>query len=411
MSKSSDSITAAKLLAKARAEANQGGQSLRINNNFSKSIQRQLDVYSKTKEEIQQILSLAKDGSVNDRIALFSNMMDSHKQQPQTDPDEKAEAIRREIEQARAAHEQESHETVSDTEIEFQEPIESKVKPLKIPMKPKILGSSGTGRTSSSPGAGLRINQTNMNNNDNSKKDRRPSIEDLPSVKSKIQNYISATNEESTAAPTEKKEPQPQMTPKPILRKPSTTTEPQLTPILKRREIEKERSRSPKKKTPKLVSDKFLSPEQNFKIYTLSATDMSATEDESEHSKSMKIAKTLRKPIDDQPIFLQIPPKSVSEGRPGLVKSKSFATPGQFECSIEESASKKLQMMSFFSNKEAAKNTPKPRTSSFCDTLDNEDDDDDLVDIDAEFENLLTKTFERESRKVSTGNLLFDILQ
>ena len=42
----------------------------------------------------------------------------------------------------------------------------------------------------------------------------------------------------------------------------------------------KERSRSPKKKTPKLVSDQFLSAEHQLKIYTLSATDVSATEDE-----------------------------------------------------------------------------------------------------------------------------------
>ena len=74
-------------------------------------------------------------GSVNDRISLFSDMMTSHRQQPQADPDQKQEAIRREIEEARAAHE--AQETVSDTEIEFQPPIESKVKPLKIPMKPK----------------------------------------------------------------------------------------------------------------------------------------------------------------------------------------------------------------------------------------------------------------------------------
>ena len=63
MSKSSDSITAAKLLAKARAENYGNGNNLRINSNFSKSIQNQLDVYSKTKEEIQQIRSLAKVGS------------------------------------------------------------------------------------------------------------------------------------------------------------------------------------------------------------------------------------------------------------------------------------------------------------------------------------------------------------
>ena len=240
MSKSSDSITAAKLLAKARAENQDTGNSLRINSNFSKSIQRQLDVYSKTKEEIQQILSLAKVGSVNDRIALFSNQMGPTQNQLRADPDEKQEAIRREIEEARAAQAQ---ETVSDTEIEFQEPIESKVKPLKIPMKPKLLTSSNN-KTPASPGTSLRINQSNMN--DSKQKDRRPSIEDLPSVKSKIQNYISATNDDvnitSSNNSSDKKEPQPPVTPKPILRKPSTTSEPQLTPILKRREVEKERS-------------------------------------------------------------------------------------------------------------------------------------------------------------------------
>ena len=123
MSKSSDSITAAKLLAKARAENCETGNSLRINSNFSKSIQKQLDVYSKTKEEIQEILSLAKIGSVNDRIALFSQQMGYNQKQHQTDPDEKAEAIRREIEEARASHNAEAQETVSDTEIEFQAPI------------------------------------------------------------------------------------------------------------------------------------------------------------------------------------------------------------------------------------------------------------------------------------------------
>merc|ERR1719410_1433082 len=117
MSKSSDSITAAKLLAQARAESS--ANSLRNNSNFSKSIQQQLDVYSKTKDEIRQILSLAKAGSVNDRISLFSNMMDTHRQ-PAGDPNEKAEAIRREIEEAKAARAAEVQETVSDTEIEFQ---------------------------------------------------------------------------------------------------------------------------------------------------------------------------------------------------------------------------------------------------------------------------------------------------
>ena len=88
-----------------------------------------------------------------------------------------------------------------------------------------------------------------------------------------------------------------------------------------------------------------------------------------------------------------------------IIKSKSFANPGQFECSIEESAGKKLQMLSFFSNSSNSSNTSqkpvveKPRAASICDEMDDED----LVDIDAEFESLLTKTFEKESRKLSIG--------
>lgn len=394
MSKSSDSITAAKLLAKAREQNYEGTNSLRINSNFSKSIQKQLDVYSKTKEEIQQILSLAKVGSVNDRIALFSNMMTTHNKTPVTNPDEKAEAIRREIEEAKAAHD--SHETVSDTEIEFQAPIESKVKPLKIPMKPKIMSSAGPKGAS----GGLRINQSNMS--ESPKKDRRPSIEDLPSVKSKIQNYISAASEETSGDTNDKKETlQPQVTPKPILRKTSLNQEQQLTPILKRREMVKERSKSPKKKAPKPVGDQFLSPHQDFKIYTQSATDMSATEDESE--RSARAPRKSLQPREEQLTYLQIPAKAVNEARPGVVKSKSFATPGQFECSIEDSASKKMQMMSFFNSSNNSNMSQSFKTKSFCDDLDNDEEDDDLIDIDAEFESLLTKTFEKESRKVSTG--------
>ena len=405
MSKSSDSITAAKLLAKARAESS--GDSLRINSNFSKSIQQQLDVYSKTKDEIRQILNLAKVGSVTDRISLFSNMMEP-RHQPPADNNQKAEAIRREIEEARAARAAEA-QTVSDTEIEFQEPIESKVKPLKIPMKPKILNSPGGG----SPGGGLRINRSK---NESPKKDRRPSIEDLPCVKSKIKTYISAASEDSNNLEEQQPAPPAQLTPRPILRKTSNSSvqlpEPTLTPILKRREVAKERSRSPKKKTPKLVSDQFLSAEQSLKIYTLSATDVSATEDESEQSKSVRPKRSLQvvEEAGPGPTRLSIPAKpGVTESRPGIIKSKSFASPGQFECSVEESAGRKMQMLSFFSNNNKENTESKAKSKSRASVADIKDDlemgEDDLVDIDAEFESLLTKTFEKESRKMSGGEI------
>eukprot|EP00092_Neocalanus_flemingeri_P000850 GFUD01000907.1.p1 GENE.GFUD01000907.1~~GFUD01000907.1.p1 ORF type:complete len:3255 (-),score=789.69 GFUD01000907.1:272-10036(-) len=396
-SKSCDSITAAKLLAKARAENSQMAGGLRINQNFSKSIEQQIDVYSKTKDEIRKILNLAKVGSVTDRVSLFTNM--KHKEPPQVDPDEKAKAIRQEIEEARAR----AQETVSDTEIEFQAPIESKVKPLKIPMKPKIMNSPEK-RAPSSPGTGLRINQSAAL--DSPKRERRLSIEDLPSVRSKIQTYISAA--EDTNKEEETKE---LIAPKPILK---NNQDPTLTPNMNSRE--KERSRSPRKKTPKLVSDHYLAPDQSLQIYTQSATDVSATEDEAEHSKISRPSR--KKPFPMQissqepgPTFLKVPPKSASESRPGIIKSKSFATPGQFECSIDDSAGKKQQMMSFFGHgnklegqQKMVRIREKPiRRSSITSITDEIVAEDDLVDIDAEFESLLNSTFEKESRKLMTS--------
>ena len=383
LSKSSDSITAAKLLAKARAE-NNNNSGLRINQNFSKSIEKQIDVYSKTKEEIRMILSLAKSGSVVDRVNLFSNMTTSEPAQP--DLNAKAESIRREIEEARA----QAHETVSDTEIEFQEPIESKVKPLKIPMKPKIIDNSDL-KNKGSPESSLRINQSSSSE---VSKERRTSVEELPSVKSKISNYLSAA--EDSLAP-----PQFESKPKPIL-------------VNKTERSSKERSKSPRKKTPRLVSDHYLTPSQSFQIYAQSATDMSATEDEAEAKlNSRKISMPAKLPSQDPgPYLLRVPNKNAKDQRPtGLTKSKSFATPGQFECSIdnEEISSKKETMMAFFGTSNPTglksimkKTAPKAvRRSSLSSITDEAVAEEDLVDIDAEFESLLNSTFEKESLKAS----------
>ena len=62
MSKSSDSITAAKLLAEARMRQQQekapGG--LRINQDMSKSMEKQIDVYTKTRDDIRKILQVTR---------------------------------------------------------------------------------------------------------------------------------------------------------------------------------------------------------------------------------------------------------------------------------------------------------------------------------------------------------------
>ena len=380
MSKSCDSITAAKMLAKARAE-NSGHA--RINQNFSKSIERQIDVYSKTKEDIRKILNLAKVGSIKDRVSLFDNLKDLEPEP--VDPEKKAEAIRLEIVNARAqAQRAQSQESVSDTEIEFQAPIESKVKPIKISRKPSMSEKTQPAGSSNNT---LRINQS-AGNQDSPRRERRPSIEDLPSVRTKIKSYIDTTADEEK--------------PKPILKN------------------EKERSRSPRKSTkaPKLLGDHFLSPNQSVQIYAQSATDLSATEDECETSRrepAKKLSVVLAEQPEPGPVLLQVPPKPSAEARPGIMKSKSFASSsGQYECSIDESSGKKMQMMAFFGQGGGEKQPPQKtvrikerqvRSSSISSITDEmmAEEEEDLEDIDAEFESLLNKTFEKESRRLMTA--------
>ena len=102
MSKSSDSITAAKMLAEARMQETENNQdqdgttrhlkgrqnyhqqkALRINaqnyggaggrGEMSKSIEKQIDVYTKTREDIRRILDAAKKCSVAQRVKLLDN--------------------------------------------------------------------------------------------------------------------------------------------------------------------------------------------------------------------------------------------------------------------------------------------------------------------------------------------------
>ena len=56
MSKSSDSITAAKLLAMKQQQGK--AQGLRINQDMSKSMEKQIDVYTKTRDDIRKILQV-----------------------------------------------------------------------------------------------------------------------------------------------------------------------------------------------------------------------------------------------------------------------------------------------------------------------------------------------------------------
>ena len=64
MSKSSDSITAAKMMAMRQMQMQQqngqgrGAQGLRINQDMSKSMEKQIDVYTKTRDDIRKILQV-----------------------------------------------------------------------------------------------------------------------------------------------------------------------------------------------------------------------------------------------------------------------------------------------------------------------------------------------------------------
>ena len=172
---------------------------------------------------------MAKSASVNERVKLFETQRPpSVDQNTDLDREIKAAAIKREIEEAKAAQKREEDirkreeklqkrimglSTSSSSEnVEMQSPIESKVKPLKIPMKPKIIGPSSPNSgpqqqnaERSAPGTRLRINQpagqeiksilrTNKSSGNNSltveeKQSNRLSIENLPSIKSKIEGY------------------------------------------------------------------------------------------------------------------------------------------------------------------------------------------------------------------------------
>jgi hypothetical protein len=108
------------------------------------------------------------------------------------------------------------------------------------------------------------------------------------------------------------------------------------------------------------------------------------------------------------------------------MKSKSFASP--YECYLDDSTvtAKKLTMMAFFGhdrggrnsienspqvkqNKEI-KNTQKLNVDELWSDGANDDDDDGIVDVDAEFESLLNRTFEQESLRLGDPNKTGSVL-
>jgi hypothetical protein len=235
-------------------------------------------------------MQVAKTCSVNDRIKLFDtqNVYEGDASVDERTREQKAEAIRREILELKS---QNNDEKSMGSDVEIQSPIESKVKPLKIPMKPKMV--DGGKQPRGVPGATLRINQPpgiqtspqpsevksilrssrsternpmsviSNNNTDDTSQQRRGSLEHIGSVKSRIESYLSATEEEL-----QQQQQQQQQSNNNLSVQPSSSMSQQLKSIL----VNSEKA---KKRSPKLVDSGNC-----FQIYTQSATDYSEDDEE-----------------------------------------------------------------------------------------------------------------------------------
>ena len=393
--------------------------------------------------------------------------------------EEKAEAIRREILEAKALAKKQAEEEAifaqneaasnsDNREVKILSPVESKVKPLKISMKPKIIGSDNTATSNQEslgvPGSGLRINQSSTTTSGDSaggrvgrssqrrcvnfdnvvkrskscggeeKEQKRTSLdmENIASVKSRIETYL--TSAAQVAPPTIVEQ-----APKPLMTK---------TQVKQPKSILVNRSESMSgrvQKIPKLIHNGE-GESKNLRIYAQSATDISAGEEDTTHhfhrdSNKLRFS-------HHQENLLKVP-KASEDGMllGGVKKSKSFATPGQFECAMDDRQidEKRKTMMAFFTSQSipveqhspkmgsksirkisqpamhihaggngdtvlrstehvrssSSRNTKRSSVTSISDEILG---DEDLRDVDAVFESLLTSTFsENESSSSISG--------
>ena len=392
--------------------------------------------------------------------------------------EEKAEAIRREILEAKALAKKQAEEeaiiaqneevTNSDSrEVKILSPVESKVKPLKMSIKPNIGGSEDTVNQNQNslgvPGSELRINKSSTTKSGESgsgrvgrssqrrcvnfdnvvkrskscggeeKEAKRTSLdmENIASVKSRIETYL--TSAAQVAPPTIVEQ-----APKPVINP---------IPVKQPKSILVNRSESMSgrvQKIPKLIHNGE-GNSKNLKIYAQSATDISAGEEDASHHSNRETNKLRFSHHQDS--LLKVP-KPSEDGMllGGVKKSKSFATPGQFECAMDDRQidEKRKTMMAFFtsqtttipfdqnSHKFGSKATRKisqpamhihaggngdtvlrntehvrgrnTKRSSVTSISDEILGDEDLRDVDAVFESLLTSTFsENESSSSISG--------
>ena len=339
-----------------------------------------MDIYTKTREDIRKILEVAKACSVQDRIKLFNDPT-PFTEPPQTSREERAEAIRREILEAKA-----QDDGSGGSDIQIQSPVEAKVKPLRIPMKPKLVENVESTKRPE-PGSTLRINQ--------------PANVKAPEVKSILRTSTHSMD-----------------------RSPNSTRAPSADSSLPSSISEQTKPKSilvKTKKVPKLVhSNSIIENENNGsngggpKIYAQSATDISGGEDDdSERSRKKSIPLT----INTKAQFLEVP-----HFESGLKKSKSFSNPGQYECAMsdQEKSEKQKTIMAFFDaslnsqdqnqRKPSSSHAPnssqqvvtrrssamtiqqrRAQVSSISDEILGEED---LTNVDEAFESLLNSTFQ-----------------
>ena len=246
---------------------------------------------------------------------LNLNLLIYHKRE------EKAEAIRREILEAKALAKKQAEEeaiiahneevTNSDSrEVKILSPVDSKVKSLKMSIKPNIGGSEDTMTQNKNslgvPGSELRINKSSTTKSGESgsgrvgrssqrrcvnfdnvvkrskscggeeKEAKRTSLdmENIASVKSRIETYL--TSAAQVAPPTIVEQ-----TPKPMINP---------IPVKQPKSILVNRSESMSgrvQKIPKLIHNGE-GNSKNLKIYAQSATDISAGEEDASHHPTVK---------------------------------------------------------------------------------------------------------------------------
>ncbi len=201
------------------------------------------------------------------------------------------------------------------------------------------------------------------------KQQRRLSVENLPSVKSKIETYLRLKPESSS--PTE-------------LHSSQRPTDARFA-VRKARAASLDRNR--KHNLPKLLDSHELAGGATFHIYAQSATDYDDDNEEEEDEDEEKSQQRLKVPIEE-----------------GLRKSKSF---GQFECALTDAAKldqKHKTVLAFFGEKHNSGKLQKQsdsRRESISDEILGEED---LHDVDAVFESLLNNTFEEKPPPKAAGS-------